>query len=199
MAKQSRFFKLFVSLGIKGIVCILCLASVGVALVTYTAQITATPTLQLAQGATTATWTLYVNEVDQVRYMPGGFTEATLDTGDSATYCFRVVTDAQKVCAVKVELTAAMDSEKFSKFDITVRSSTGGAWGAETLYAASTGAGTKAAIDGLTLGDAGYVHQAVSSTVYYEVKVTYSYDLVDDQTPIPITLRLTPLPQDSFA
>ncbi len=196
--KKSKLFKLFLSLGIKGIVCILCLASMAVALVTYTAQITATPTVQLTQGATTAAWTLYVNEVDQVRYMPGGLTEATLDTGDTATYCFRVVTDAQKVCAVKVELTTAMDPTKFSKFDITVRSSTGDAWGAETLYAASTGAGTKAAIDGLTLGDAGYVHQAVSTTKYYEVKVTYSYDLVDNSTAIPITLRLTPLPQDSF-
>lgn len=195
--KKSKLFKLFLSLGIKGIVCILCLASMAVALVTYTAQITATPTVQLTQGSTTAAWTLYVNEVDQVRYMPGGLTEATLNTGDTATYCFKVVTDANKVCAVKVELTTAMDPAKFSKFDITVRSSTGDAWGAETLYAASTGAGTKAAIDGLA-SDAGYIHQAVSSTNYYEVKVTYSYDLVDNSTAIPITLRLTPLPQDSF-
>ncbi len=198
MVNKNKLFKLFVSLGIKGIMCILCLASMGVALVTYTTQITATPTLQLTQGATTATWMLYVNEVDQVRYMPGGFTEPTLDTGNSATYCFRVVTDAYKVCAVKVELITAMDPTKFSKFDITVRSSTGAAWGAETLYSAATGGGTKAAIDGLTPGDAGYVHQAASSTKYYEVKVTYSYDLVDNSTEIPITLRLTPLPQDGL-
>lgn len=198
MVKKSKLFKLFVLLGFKGILCIICLASVGAALVTYTSSITATPTLQLTQGATTATWTLYINEVNQVRYLPGGFTEPTLNTADTTTYCFKVVTDTHKVCAVNVELTAAVDAAKFSRFDITVLSSTGGSWGAETLYSGATGTGTKTAIDGLTPGDAGYVHQASSSTVYYLIKVTYSYDLVDYNDAIPITVRLTPLPQDDF-
>ena len=80
-----------------------------------------------------------MNEVNQARYMPGGFSEPTLNTGDTSTYSFKVVTDANKVCAVKVDLTSEMDESKFSNFVITVRSSTGGSWGAETLYAASTG------------------------------------------------------------
>lgn len=198
MIKKSKLFKLLVSLGIKGILCIICLASVATALVTYTTAITVNPTVQLTQGATTATWTLYINEVDQVRYLPGGFDKSTLNTANTATYSFKVTTDANRVCAVKVELDAAVDENKFSKFDLTVLSSTGTDWSAETLYSASTGTGTKAAIDGLTTGDAAYIHQSTSTTMYYEVKVTFSYNLVDDTTPIPITMRLTPLPQGSF-
>ena len=91
-----------------------------------------------------------------------------------------------------------MDPLKFSKFDITVSSSTGGAWGTGTLYAASTGGTTKDAVDELIQGDAAYVHQTNSDTKYYEIKVTYSYNLVDDNNPIPVVLKLTPLPQDSF-
>ncbi len=198
MAKKSRLAKLFVSLGIKGIVCMLCLASIGVALVTYTTAITANPTVQLTQGATTASFQPYINEQNVNRYVPGDLAEPVLVTDNTATYCFKVVTDAHKVCAVKIELTGAVDDAKFSRFDITVESSTGGAWGAETIYLAATGTGTKTAINGLIAGDAGYVHQATSSTVYYLVKITYSYDLVDDSDPIPITLRLTPLPADGF-
>ena len=198
MVKKGKLLKLFISLGIKGIICIVCLASVAFALVSYTSTVTTTPTQQLTVGTDTAAWTIYVNEVNQIRYLPGGPSEPTLDTGDTGTYAFKVVTDADKVCAVKVELTSAMAGAKFSNFDITVRSSTGGAWGAETLYAASTGGGTKASIDGLTPSDAAYIHQATSTTKYYEIKVTYSYDKVDDPTPIPVTLRFTPLPQDNF-
>jgi hypothetical protein len=92
-----------------------------------------------------------------------------------------------------------MDASKFSNFDIIVRSSTGGAWGSETLYVASTGDTTKASINGLTLGDAAYVHQAVSTTKYYEIQVTYSYDKVNDTSQIPVTFQFTPLPQDDFS
>jgi hypothetical protein len=198
MVKKSKLFKLLVSLGIKGVLCIICLASIATALVTYSTAITANPTVQLTQGATSATWTLYVNEVDQVRYLPGGFSEPTLSTGNTATYSFKVVTDGNKVCAVKVALDAAVDNTKFSQFDITVRSSTGSDWGPETIYSASTGTSTKDSINGLTLGDAAYIHQTTFTTKYYEVKVTYSYDLLDDNSAVPITLRLTPLPQDSF-
>ena len=130
--------------------------------------------------------------------MPDQFTPPTLDTDNTGTYSFKVVTDANKVCAVKVEFVTAMDLLKFSKFDITVSSSTGGAWGTETLYAASTGGTTKDAVDGLIQGDAAYVHQTNSDIKYYEIKVTYSYNLVDDNNPIPVVLKLTPLPQSSF-
>jgi hypothetical protein len=201
MLKKSKLVKLFVSLGINGIICIICLASVAVALVNYQGTVTTSPTRQLTVGTISDAWTIYVNEVNQVRYVPGvpdQFTLPTLDTGDTGTYSFKVVTDANKVCAVKVELVTAMDPLKFSRFDITVSSSTGGAWGTETLYAGSTGGTTKAAVDGLIQGDAAYVHQANSDTKYYEIKVTYSYDKIDNNTQIPVVLELTPLPQNDF-
>lgn len=201
MVQKSKLLKLFVSLGVKGILCIVCLASVGFALVTYNGTVTTTPTQQLTVGTIDSAWTIYVNEVNQVRYVPGvpdQFTEPTLNIADTSTYSFKVVTDANKVCAVKIGLTTAMDTAKFSKFDITASSSTGGAWGAETLYAASTGGTTKAAVNGLLQDDAAYIHQTNSAIKYYEIQVTYSYDKVDNTTAIPVTLQLTPFPQDSF-
>jgi hypothetical protein len=198
MATKGKLTKLFVSLGIKGILCIICLASVTAALVTYTSTITATPMMQLTQGATTAIWNLYVNEVDQVRYLPGGFQEATVSGSDTSTYCFEVTTDANKACAVKIQLVSAMDTSKFSRFDITVRSSTGEGWSNETIYTTSTGSSVKAVINGLTADDAAYVHQDVSATKYYEVRVTYSYDKVDSEEAIPVTVQLTPLPLNGF-
>jgi hypothetical protein len=66
------------------------------------------------------------------------------------------------------------------------------------LYAASTGSTTKSHINGSTGGDAGYVHQAASTTKYYEVKVTYSYDKVDATAQVTVTFQYTPLPQDNF-
>jgi hypothetical protein len=45
--------------------------------------------------------------------MPGGASATTLNTGDTSTYAFEVVTDANKVCAVEVELTTAMDPPNF--------------------------------------------------------------------------------------
>ena len=198
MANKRKLFKLFVSLGLKGALCLICLAAVGFALVTYSNSVTISPTEQLSIGQSTASWTIYVNEVNQVRYMPGGFSEPTLSTSDATTFSFKVVTDANKVCAVKIELPTAMDPVKFSKFQITVLSSTGGAWGTEPLYAAQTGTTTKTYIDGLTQGDAAYVHQDISTIKYYIAQVTYSYDLVNQTTQIPVTFQFTPLPQDGF-
>ena len=199
MVKKSKLLKLLVSLGAKGILCIICLASVGAALVTFSTAVTLTSTVQLTQGVNTAAWTIYVNEQNLIKYIPGGAAELTLDTGNTATYSFKVVTDANKVCAVQVGLVAAVDDTKFSKFDITVRSSTGEGWSDETLYAASTGTGTKAAVNGLVADDVAYIHQAESTTKYYEVKVTYSYDLLSSDAGIGLTLNTIPLPQDSFA
>jgi hypothetical protein len=131
--------------------------------------------------------------------MPGGSSETTLNTGDTSTYAFEVVTDANKVCAVEVGLTTAMNASKFSNFDITVLSSTtGGSWGAETLYNATTGSTTVASINGLNQGAVAYIHQGLSTTKYYEIQVTYSYDLVDATTPITATFQFTPLPLNSF-
>ena len=190
--------KLLAILGVKGLLCVASLMTIALAFVVYTAAVTVNPTQQFTIGATSASWTVYVNEVNQVRYLPGSSTEPTLNTGDSSTYAFKSVTDANKVCAIKIELTSAVDGSKFSNFNITVRSSTGGAWSDETLYAGATGATTKSYINGLTGGDAGYVHQAVSTTKYYEVKVTYSYDKVDATAQVTVTFQYTPLPQDSF-
>jgi hypothetical protein len=76
--------------------------------------------------------------------------------------------------------------------------STVSAWENETLYADATGSMTKPYIDGLTVGDSGYVHHAASLARYYLINVTYSYDLSDTVTPINVTFQYTPLPQESF-
>jgi hypothetical protein len=185
-------------LSIKGIICIVFVIAVGIALVVFTASVTVNPARQISTGAITASWDIYVNEVNQARYLPGGFSEPTLNTGDPSTYASKVVTDSNRVCAVKIELTSAVDSSKFSNFNITVRSSSGGAWSAETLYASASGATTKSYIDGLTPGDSGYIHQTTSTTKYYEMKVTYSYDKVDETDQLTVVFQYTPLPQDSF-
>lgn len=190
--------KIFRALSIKTIIILALLVSSAIALVTYTASVTVNPTKQLTTGATTASWNIYVNEVDQTRYLPGGYDEPILNADDSTTYAAKVVTDSEKVCAVKIELTSTVNASKFSNFNITVKSSTGGAWTNETLYASPTGTDTKAYIDGLAPGDVGYIHQATSSTKYYEVLVTYSFDKVDETTQLTTTFQYTPLPQNSF-
>ena len=203
MLNKIKILRLFASLGIKGVLCLICLficlASISFALVTYTSTVTINPTVQLSVGTTTASWTIYVNDVNQVQYMPGGSSATTLNTEDPGTYAFEVVTDANKVCAVEVGLTTAMDPVKFSNFDITVLSnSTGGSWVAETLYSAPTGSTTVASINGLNQGAVAYIHQGLSTTKYYVIQVTYSYDLVDTTTPITATFQFTPFPQTSF-
>ncbi|MFQ6127218.1 MAG: hypothetical protein ACE5R6_21805 [Candidatus Heimdallarchaeota archaeon] len=129
---------------------------------------------------------------------PAGSAEPIFNASDSDTYAFKVVTDAGRVCAVKIELTSAVNSSKFSKFQITAKYWNGSMWLDETLYASATGATTKSYIDDLTAGDAGYIHQATSTTKYYLIKVTYSYDLVDTTTSVTVTLQYTPLPRESF-
>jgi hypothetical protein len=157
-----------------------------------------TPVQQLSVGAASASWSIYVNEVNQVRYMPGGFSEPTLNPSDTSTYAFKVVTDSQKVCAVEVQLASNVNAGEFSNFTITVLSSTAGSWGQEPLYAAATGSTTKAYINGLVQGDAAYIHQDVSTTKYYLIQVTYSYNLVNATSQIPVTFEFTPLPLNGF-
>ena len=199
MSNKAKLRKLSVSLLVKGLICLICLVSVTFALGTYTNALTLSPTQQLSVGTTTATWTIYVNEVNQTRYLPGGFSEPTLSPGDTSTYAFKVVTNANNGCAVEVELTSAMNASKFSQFDITVLSSmAGGTWSAEPLYTNPTGTATTASINGLIQGDTAYIHQGGSTTNYYAIQVTYSYNLVADNTQIPMTFEFTPLPQASF-
>lgn len=185
-------------LGVKGFFCFISLVMIALALVTYLATVTITPVAQFSQGATSGSWAVYVNDVDKVRYLPGGPIEPTFNASDPNTYAFKVVTDASKVCAVKIELVSAVNSSKFSKFQITVKYWNGTAWVDEILYNSATGSTTKPYIDGLTAGDAGYIHQSVSTTKYYLIRVTYSYDLTDETTQETVTLKYTPLPQDSF-
>ena len=198
MMNKRRFLKLFVSIGVKGALCLICLAAVGFALFTYTGSVVVTPVQQLSVGAASASWNIYVNEVNQVRYMPGGFSEPTLNPSDTSTYAFKVVTDSQKVCAVEVQLASNVNAGEFSNFTITVLSSTAGSWGQEPLYAAATGSTTKAYINGLVQGDAAYIHQDVSTTKYYLIQVTYSYNLVNATSQIPVTFEFTPLPLNGF-
>jgi len=198
--KRKLLLKLFVSPALKVALCLICLVVVAFALVIYTGSVVITPVEQLSVGASSTSWSIYVNEVNQVRYMPGAFSEPTLSTSDTSTYAFKVVTDSNKVCAVEVQLSTAMNSSEFSVFEITVLSQTagGGTWGMEQLYAAATGTTTKAYVNGLMQGDAAYVHQDASITKYYLIQVTYSYDLVNSTSQIPVTFQFTPFPQNSF-
>jgi hypothetical protein len=189
---MNKIKKIGAVLGIKGVLAIASLTTIAVALVVYTASVTMAPTMQFTLGASTDSWTVYVNEVNEVRYLPGGDSAPVDDT----TFAFRVVTDADKVCAVQIELSSAMDSALFSNFDITVShwvSGTG--WVSTQLYDSATGGSPISSIDGLTTNP-GYVQQAASNDVVYLVEVTYSYDLVDTTTPITATFQYTPLPTD---
>jgi len=195
---MKKIRKLGAVLGVKGFLCLASLTMIALALVVYTATVTITPTQQFTKGAISDSWTVYVNDVDEVRYFPGGSTEPTFNAGDPNTYAFNVTTDAQKNCSVKIELTAAVNSSKFSNFNITVEYWTGAAWADETLYAGATGSTTKSYIDGLSSGDAGYIHKSGATTRYYLIKVTYSYDQTDETTQVTVTFQYTPLPQDSI-
>lgn len=190
--------KLGAILGVKGFLCLASLITIGLALMVYTASITITSTQQFTEGALSDSWTVYINDVDEVRYLPGGSTEATFNASDANTYAFKVMTGAQKNCSVKIELMSAVNSSKFSKFEITANYWNGSAWDDETLYDAATGSTARSYIDGLTSGDAGYIHQSGSVTRYYLIKVTYSYDIVDETTQVTVIFQYTPFPQDSF-
>jgi hypothetical protein len=195
--------KLEVILGLKGFLCFVSLTMIAIALVTYTTNVTITPTQQFTVGSTSASWTVYMNDVNETRYLPGsgspaGSSEPTFNASDTETYAFKAVTDTDKVCAVRIELTSAVNSSKFSKFQITAEHWNGTAWDAETLYDAAVGSNTKSFIDGLTSGDFGYIHQGTLETTYYLLKVVYSYDLTDETTQITATFQYTPLPQNSF-
>ena len=187
---MTKIKKISALLGIKGALAIASLTTIALALVVYTASVTMAPTTQFTLGASTADWTVYVNEVNEVRYLPGGNSAPV----DNSAYAFRVVTDADKVCAVQIELTSAMDSALFSNFDITVSYWVAGTgWVSAQLYDSATGGSPISSIDGLTT-NAGYIQQAASNDVYYLVQVTYSYDLVDTTTPVTATFQYTPLP-----
>ena len=59
------------------------------------------PKQQLFKGETTASWFVYINQINVAGYLPGGSSEPTLNTSDTSTYAFKVETDSNKVCAVE--------------------------------------------------------------------------------------------------
>jgi hypothetical protein len=185
-------------LGIKGTLCIICMTVIVLALIVYTASTVITPTLQFTAGAASSSWTVYINDVNKARYLPGGMAQPTFNASNPNTYAFKVVTDANQVCAIRIELTSAVNASKFSNFNITTEYWTGAAWVAGPLYTATTGSTVKPYINGLTAGDFGYIHQDLSITRYYLIKVTYSYDKVAETAQVATTFQYTPLPQDSF-
>jgi hypothetical protein len=187
------------ALGLKGILSLASMAVIVLALVSYSAVVTVNPTKQFTLGSASTSWTVYVNEVDKNRYLPGTGTPAgSVKPATNSSNAFTVTTDAGQVCAIQIQLTSQVDPAKFSKFQITVQKWSAGSWVSETLYSATTGGTTKSFINGLTGGDSGYIHQAVSTTVTYLVVVLYSYDLVDSTGQITATFQYTPLPQASF-
>lgn len=195
---MNPFEKLRFVLGVKGALCLLSLSLVAFALMTYTATVTITPYQPFSQGATSASWTAYANQ-NQTVYLPGGTSAPMLNGGNSSTFAFTVKTDAVEVCAVKVELTSPMNDGNFSNFAITVEQWNGtlGAWTSVTLYNNTTGSTTKPYIDGLVSGDAGYVHQDLSTTTYYLIEVAFTY-VGSGSSPISATFRYTPLSETSF-
>jgi hypothetical protein len=187
------------ALGLKCILSLMSMAVIVLALVTYNAVVTVNPTKQFTLGSASTSWTVYVNDVDKSRYLPGSGTPAgSVKPATNSTNAFTVTTDAAQVSAVQIQLTSQVDPAKFSKFQITVQKWSAGSWISETLYAAPTGGTTKSYINGLTGGDSGYIHQAVSTTAIYLVVVLYSYDMVDTTSQITVTFQYTPLPQASF-
>ena len=188
---MSKIRKIRALLGIKGLLAIASLTTIAMALVIYTASVTITPTAQFTLGVDTESWTAYINEVNQVRYLPGGDTLPA--TG--ATNAFSLDT-TNRGCAVQIELTSAMDGGVFSNFDITVMYYDPGlpGWTSAQLYDSPTGGSIITSIDGLTT-NAGFIQQASGAgAVSYLIRVTYSYDIVDDTTGVTATFQYTPLP-----
>ena len=186
---MNKIRKIRALLGIKGLLAVASLTSIALALVVYTASVAITPTTQFTLGASTDSWTVYVNDQNQVRYLPGGDTIPA--TG--ATYAFSLDT-TNRGCAVQIELTSAMNSAVFSNFDITVMYWDGSAWASAQLYNSATGGSTISSIDGTTT-NAGFIRQALGTgTTYYLVQVTYSYNLVDTTSAVTATFQYTPLP-----
>jgi len=172
--------KVWAALGVKGVLAIASLIVVAsAALFSYSVPVTISPFQQLYQGATSGSWTIYVNEEDKVRYLPGGTSQPSLDPDNATTYAFKVKTDSSMNCSIEIKLTAAMSGSKFSKFQITVYSNSSGSWSGTpvNLYTTKDGATTMSYIDGLTTTP-GYVHQGTSATSYYQfylIKVLYTY------------------------
>ncbi len=195
--------KLKAALGTKGLLCIASLITIALALVYYSATVTITPKKIFTVGATSHSWTVYVNDENEIRYLPsnastpaGSFPPNSPSISDPNTYAFYVSTEADKACAVNITMSTPADSSKFSKFEVTVKQwvPATSSWANTLLYNAPTGGSIKSFIDGTT-NDYGYVQHPVSTNTYYLICVTYSYDLVDTTDLVTVTFQYTPLPQ----
>jgi len=187
---MNKIRKISALLGIKGLLAVASLTSIAIALVVYTASVTITPATQFTLGASSDSWNVYINDVNQVRYLPGGSTPPV----DTSTHAFLLNTQ-NRGCAVQIELTAAISTSLFSNFDITVMYwQSGSGWTSAQLCDSDTGGSPISSIDGTTT-NAGYIRQASGiGDTYYIVRVTYSYDLVDTTTAVTTTFQYTPLP-----
>jgi hypothetical protein len=187
---MNKIRKIRALLGIKGLLAIASLTTIAMALVVYTASVTITPTAQFTLGVSSESWTVYINEVNQVRYLPGANTLPA--TG--ATHAFSLDT-TNRGCAVQIELLSAMSSGLFSNFDITVMYyDSGSGWTSAQLYDSATGGSTITSIDGRTT-NAGFIRQAAGTgATSYLIRVTYSYDIVGTTTAVTADFQYTPLP-----
>jgi hypothetical protein len=187
---MNKIRKIRALLGIKGLLAVASLTSIAIALVVYTTAVTITPATQFTMGPTTYSWNVLVNDVDAVRYLPGD----TAPPATGATYAFSLDTTSRG-CAVQIQLTSAMSSGLFSNFDITVMYyDSGTGWTTAQLYDSETGGTAITSLSGLSTTP-GFIRQASgTSATSYLIQVTYSYDIVDDTTPVTATFQFTPLP-----
>jgi hypothetical protein len=196
--------KLRAILGVKGSLCLLSLAMVVLALVAYTATVTITPAKLFTVGATTDSWTVYVNDYNETRYLPSSASVPAGSSppigppaiGDPSSFAFHVSTGTDKACAVNITMSTPANNNTFSSFQITVKSWTGLTWNDIAIYDAPTGGSAKSFIRGTNAtNDFGYVQHPVSTSTFYVICVTYSYDLVDTIDVVTVTFQYTPLPQ----
>ena len=187
---MSKIRKISALLGIKGLLAVASLTSIAVALVFYSCAVTITPQTQFTMGPTTFAWNVMVNDVNAVRYLPGG----TAVPATAANYAFSF-DDMGRDSAVQIQLTSAMSGGLFSNFDITVMYyDSGTGWTTAQLYDSETGGTAITSLSGLSTTP-GFIRQASgTSATSYLIQVTYSYDIVDDTTPVTATFQFTPLP-----
>ena len=192
--------KLKAALGIKGFLCIASLITIALAFMVYYADVIITPETLFTMGVTSDSWTVYVNDYNETRYLPSDPASAPPGSSppiDNSTYAFYVSTSADKACAVNITMQTPADNNTFSSFYITVKQwKLGTGWVNVTLYDAATGGSTKDFIRGTNAtNDFGYVRQSGIASMYYVICVTYSYDIVDTLSQVTVTFQYTPLPQ----
>lgn len=172
----------------KGLMATLSVLAVAIALVSYTATVTININSSFTVGATTATWDVYLNDVAQLRYLPGSTAtpRGSAELGSGTTNnAFSVVDDGAQGTAVNITLTTLMSATQFSQFQITVKqwNATSSSWQAgtplSTLYTTQTGTTTMTFIQGLSGGAGqtfGFLHilKTQTTTVYFEIVVTYT-------------------------